>query len=419
MKYGFITVAAAVPTVKVADCEANVEEIKKLMQEADDQHVEIVVFPELCITGYTCQDLFGQQTLLENAEAGLAELVEFSYDVDVISIVGMPLAVNGMLLNCAVVIQKGRILGAVPKTYLPNYREFYEHRWFASAQDFESQELLFRGNRVMVSSEPQIFVTDEGEGVRFGIEICEDVWAPTPPSNRLAVAGADLIFNLSASDELIGKHAYLKSLLAQQSARTMSGYIYSGCGFGESTQDLVYGGNALIYENGRLLKEGERFSMKNQLVVEQIDVDKLRTERRTNSTYVNACRDLKYAMRSESFDVTMIPCDACYGKEFKLTRKYDPLPFIPKAEDMAASCEEILSIQTMGLAKRLSHINCRKVVVGISGGLDSTLALLVCVRCFDKLGADRKGIIGITMPGFGTTGRTHGNAVGLDRKSVV
>ena len=346
MQYGFIKVAAAVPTVKVADCEYNTSQIKALMKQAEELGVEIVVFPELCITGYTCQDLFGQQTLLENAEHALRELLYYSEDFNVISIVGMPVVVCDQLLNCAVVFQQGKLLGVVPKTYLPNYREFYERRWFASAQDIENQLIDLAGEKIEIYSDPQIFVTDDG--VRFGIEICEDVWAPTPPSNRLAVAGADLIFNLSASDELIGKHAYLKSLLAQQSARTMAGYIYSGCGFGESTQDLVYGGNALIYENGQLLQEGERFAMQNQLVTEQIDVEKLRAERRNNSTFVNACRNLKYAMRTEHFDITMIKCnDLIDPKEFQLTRSYDPLPFIPRAEDMAASCEEILSIQTM------------------------------------------------------------------------
>ena len=240
--------------------------------------------------------------------------------------------------------------------------------------------------------------------MKFGVEICEDVWAPTPPSNNLALAGADVIFNLSASDELIGKHAYLKSLLAQQSARMMSGYVYASCGFGESTQDVVYGGNAIIYENGRLLEEGDRFSLEPQLKMCQIDIQALQVERRTNTTFINAQRNAH---------AREIACKATTQRKFELVRNINPYPFIPKTENMQESCEEILSIQVMGLVKRLHHINGKKAVIGISGGLDSTLALLVTVKAFDKLGLDRKGIIGITMPGFGTTDRTYNNALKL------
>jgi NAD+ synthase (glutamine-hydrolysing) len=253
-----------------------------------------------------------------------------------------------------------------------------------------------------VSAEPQVFVTSDG--MKFGVEICEDVWAPIPPSNNLALAGADIIFNLSASDELIGKHAYLKSLLAQQSARTVSGYVYASCGFGESTQDVVYGGNALIYENGKLLVEGSRFSIQPQIQMCQIDIEKLRVERRQNTTFINAQRG---AVARE------IQCRLITPRDFELLRHIDSHPFIPKEEDMQTSCEEILNIQVAGLAKRLYHINGTKAVIGISGGLDSTLALLVTVKAFDKLALDRRGIIGITMPGFGTTDRTHNNAVKL------
>ena len=402
MKYGFIKVAAAVPAVKVADVEYNVQEMEKLIAMAEDEGVEIMCFPELSITGYSCQDLFKEQLLLSKAEEGLMMLMSFTRKLNVICVVGMPVQAGGLLLNCAVVIQSGTLLGIVPKTYLPNYNEFYEKRWFASAQDLNPTDLYLAGSPIKLSSEPKLFKT--GDGVKFGVEICEDVWAPIPPSNQLTMAGADIILNLSASDELIGKHAYLRSLVAQQSARTISGYVYASCGFGESTQDVVYGGNAMIFENGKLLAEGDRFSFQPQLRSAQIDVERLRTDRHTNSTFINAQRHAQaLVIDAKTTDVRL----------FELTREIDPHPFIPKDDEMADTCEEILDIQTAGLAKRLIHTNCQHVVVGISGGLDSTLALLVCVRTFDKLAYDRKGIVGVTMPGFGTTDRTHDNATSL------
>lgn len=406
MKYGIIKVATAVPTVKVADCVSNIKEIESLIAQAEGQGVEIVVFPELCVTGYTCQDLFRQQLLLDATENCVMQLLEFSRQLDIISIVGAPVVAGGLLLNCALVIQRGKILGIVPKTFLPNYNEFYEKRWFASSQDLRPQEFRYAGHPVSITPDPQLFRT--GDGVVFGVEICEDVWAPTPPSNHLTLAGADIIFNLSASDELIGKHDYLKSLLCQQSARTVSGYVYSSAGFGESTQDVVYGGNALVYENGRLLAEGERFALESQLVTAQIDVERLRSDRRSNTTFVNAQRRMiNEEVHVEKAEAAAMPHD------FVLERSVNPHPFIPTDRDMQKSCEEIFNIQVMGLAKRIVHTHAKTVVIGISGGLDSTLALLVCVKTFDKLKLDRKGIIGVTMPGFGTTGRTHRNAVSL------
>ena len=402
MKYGFINVAAAVPAIKVADIDYNVMQIESLMAQAEGKGVEILVTPELCITGYSCQDLFREQLLLDKAEEGIIQLLDFTRKLDTILIVGAPVLVNSLLYNCAVVIQRGQILGVVPKTYLPNYGEFYEKRWFASAQDLNPTDIYLAGSPVHVSSEPILFTT--GDGVKFGVEICEDVWAPIPPSNNLALAGADIVFNLSASDELIGKHDYLRGLLAQQSARTISGYVYASCGFGESTQDVVYGGNAMIFENGKILAEGERFSFQPQIQVGQIDIEKLRTERRQNTTFINAQRGA-HALN--------IPAKAVTPKEFVLTRDIDAHPFIPKSGDMQTRCEEILNIQVAGLAKRLYHINAQTAVIGISGGLDSTLALLVTVKAFDKLGLDRKGIIGVTMPGFGTTDRTYNNAIKL------
>ena len=405
MNYGFIKVASAVPSVKVADCKYNVEQIEQQIILAEGQGVEIIVFPELSLTGYTCQDLFRQNLLLETTESAMLMLLDFTRQLNIISIVGLPIAVGDLLLNCAAIIQKGQILGIVAKEYLPNYNEFYEKRWFASVQDLRTTELRFAGNQINLSFTPQIFVTCDG--VRFGVEICEDVWAPTPPSNHLALAGADIIFNLSASDELIGKHDYLCKLLAQQSARTITGYVYSSAGFGESTQDVVYGGNALIFENGHLLQSGPRFAMTPQMQVAQIDVERLRTERRGNTTYVNALR------RMIGEDVIFKNAHSILPKDFVLERPVDAHPFIPSPDMMEKSCEEILSIQVMGLAKRLVHTSCQKVVIGISGGLDSTLALLVCAMTFDKLGLDRSGIIGVTMPGFGTTDRTYTNAIKL------
>ena len=402
MKYGLIKVAAAVPAVKVADVDYNVQQIESLIAQAEGKGVEVMVLPELCLTGYTCQDLFREQLLLDKAEEGLLVLLDFTRKLDVISVIGMPVVINGLLYNCAVVIQRGAILGVVPKTYLPNYGEFYEKRWFASAQDLNPTEVYLAGSPLTVSAEPVLFVTSDG--VKFGVEICEDVWAPIPPSNNLALAGADIILNLSASDELIGKHQYLRGLLAQQSARTISGYVYASSGFGESTQDVVYGGNAMIFENGYLLKEGERFSFQPQIQVMQIDVEKLRMERRQNTTFINAQRHS---------NARLVTAKLTSPRDFEMIREVDPHPFIPKEGDMQSACEEILNIQVSGLAKRMYHIGATKAVIGISGGLDSTLALLVTVKTFDKMGLDRRGIIGITMPGFGTTDRTYNNALAL------
>ena len=402
MQHGLIKVASAVPLTKVADCTYNIQQIENLIAQAEGKGVEIIVFPELCVTGYTCQDLFRQQLLLTQAEEGLMTLLDFTRQLNVICIVGLPVQTGGMLLNCAAVIQAGTLLGLVAKTYLPNYNEFYEKRWFASAQDLKTTEVYLAGSPVALTAQPTIFQTTDG--VKFGVEICEDVWAPVPPSNNLTLAGADIIFNCSASNELTGKHKYLRNLLMQQSARTISGYVYASSGFGESTQDVVYGGNAMIFENGHLLAEGERFSLQPQIQVAQIDVDRLRTDRMDNTTFVNAQR--------EAF-AQIISCKMVESAEFKLSRYVDPHPFTPDDDDMQESCEEILNIQSAGLAKRLVHTNCQKVVIGISGGLDSTLALLVCVRTFDMLDYDRKGILGVTMPGFGTTDRTHDNAIRL------
>ena len=399
MKYGLIKVAAAIPGIRVADVEYNVQQIESIIAQAEGRGVEVLALPELCLTGYTCQDLFRQQLLIDKAEEGLILLLDFTRKLDIITVVGLPVRIGSLLYNCAAVIQRGAILGLVAKTYLPNYNEFYEKRWFASAVDLQEQDIYLAGNPVHVSNEPQVFRTCDG--ACFGIEICEDVWAPLPPSNNLTLAGADIIVNLSATDELIGKHHYLTSLLAQQSARMMCGYVYSSCGYGESTQDVVYGGNALIFENGRLLVEANRFALEPQLKIQQIDVERLRSERQNNTTFRTA---------QDGAHAHIIDMRQTSPRDFELIRSVDAHPFIPKGEEMAASCEEILNIQTLGLCKRLEHTRCYRAVIGISGGLDSTLALLVTVRAFDRLRLAREGIIGVTMPGFGTTDRTYQNA---------
>jgi NAD+ synthase (glutamine-hydrolysing) len=405
MDYGYMKVATGVPVVKVADCAFNVQQIETIIAQAEGKGAEVICFPELCITGYTCQDLFTQQVLLDEAETGLLKILDFTRTFDIISIVGLPVPVGGLLLNCAAVVQKGNILGLISKTYLPNYKEFYEKRWFASSCDITDTDIRFAGKTVRMTSGQTLFRT--GNGVNFGVEICEDVWAVTPPSSKLALAGAEIIFNLSASNELIGKHTYLMSLLSQQSARTMSAYVYSCCGFGESSQDVVYCGNAFIYENGTLVVQSERFSFKQQLVIGQVDIERLRTERRINSTFAASQKGVCADVVVEAKPIT--------PDDFELLRYIDPHPFVPKGTELDERCKEIFNIQIAGLAKRINHTQSENVVVGISGGLDSTLALLVCAKTFDKLGIPRSGIIGVTMPGFGTTDRTYNNAVSLMR----
>lgn len=407
--FGFIKVASAIPSVKVGDVTYNLQQTELMIAQAEGKGVEIIVFPELSLTGYTCQDLFRQQLLIDAAEQAVMMLLDFTRQLDIIVVVGLPVMAGNILLNCAAVIQKGDLLGLIPKTYLPNYSEFYEKRWFASSQDLNPTDVLFAGSTIRISSQPMIFRTYTG--ATFGVELCEDVWAPEPPSTRLALSGADIICNLSASDELIGKHNYLCSLLAQQSARTMSGYIYSSSGFGESTQDVVYGGNALVYENGKCIAKSERFSFEPQLVISQIDYEKLRAERRNNTTFINAQRPTSLSHTLPP--VRFVDCHSVEPHDFVLERDINPTPFIPSSNNMKASCEEIFNIQVAGLAKRLVHTNSKTVVIGISGGLDSTLALLVCVKTFDKLKLPRTGIVGVTMPGFGTTDRTYNNAISL------
>ena len=403
MNHGFVKVASAIPSVRVADCQYNVEQIESLIVQAEGHGVEIICLPELSLTAYTCQDLFQQQLLLEQAEMALIQLMNFTRSLDIISIVGLPVAYKGSLLNCAAVIQKGKILGMIPKTYLPNYKEFYEKRWFTSGTDIPAGTLLVCGQQVPLNQ----YILFRTPSCTFGVEICEDVWAPIPPSSYMAMQGADIIFNLSADNDLVGKYDYLKSLLAQQSARTISGYVFSSCGYGESTQDVVFSAKGLIYENGTLLAETPRHELSAQLLETEIDVERIRTERRINTTFATC------ASRTLRDTATVIDTERTETREFDLTRKTDAHPFVPVGKHLDERCREIFSIQTEGLAKRISHTGAETVVVGISGGLDSTLALLVCVKAFDRLGLSRRGIVGITMPGFGTTDRTYTNAINL------
>lgn len=409
MNYGFVKVAAAVPHVQVADCFYNIGQIEGLMRKASSQQVQLVVFPELSVTAYTCMDLFNQQTLLDNAEKALVKLVTATADLELLAIVGAPLRAGNSLINAAVVFQKGKIKGIVPKTYLPNYKEFQEQRWFTSARDLRNETVRLNGNEYIPSAN-QLF---RAGAVCLGVEICEDLWVPVPPSSLLAMQGANILVNLSASNDLIGKHAYLKSLICQQSARCIAGYLYASAGFGESSTDLVFGGNAIIAENGNLLAESPRFSREEQLVISEIDVQNLQYDRLVNTSFMQGAAPLINEAPTISEWEIIAP------STLSLTRPVDPLPFTPSGETLKERCEEIFQIQIAGLAKRLVHIHAKTAVVGISGGLDSTLALLVTVMTFDALRIPRENILGITMPGFGTTGRTYKNAVDLIRSLGV
>ena len=401
--FGFIKVAAAIPAVQVANCTANIVAIEQLIKQASAKGVQILGFPELCITGYTCADLFHNQLLITQAEKALAELIQHTAQLNIVTIVGLPIRIQNQLFNCAVVFQKGQILGVVPKKHLPNYNEFYEKRWFASAADTTTNELLICGQKVPFG-EHLLFEAPE---VTFSIEICEDLWTPIPPSSIDALAGSHIIFNLSASNELIAKNSYLRDLIKQQSARCLAGYVYASAGFGESSTDLLFAGNGLIAENGTLLAENERFSLEEQLIVSEIDVERLQHDRQKNSTFMQGLAHTELDTR-----IITIPFELS-KTTLKLTRSVYATPFVPTDERMSESCEEILNIQVNALATRLHHTHIKHVVLGISGGLDSTLALLVCARTCDKLGLSRQNIIGITMPGFGTTDRTYQNATKL------
>lgn len=401
---GYLRVAALVPSVRVADFSYNAEQIISLMARADGAGVEVACFPELCLTAYTCQDLFSHELLIDQAETALLRVMEFSRSLPrLITIVGLPITYGGRLYNCAAVVHQGRLCGIVPKTYLPNYNEFYEQRWFTSAADIPEGSIWCCGQQIPLVRHSLFHTTS----CTFGVELCEDVWAPVPPSTQLTMLGADIIFNLSASNDYIGKYAYLRQLVSQQSARCICGYVYAGAGFGESTQDVVFSGKAMICENGTLLAEAVRHEYTPQLVISDIDVQRLHTDRRTNTTFAHCAREVK------EMNCRRVECERLMQKELPLNRMVDPHPFVPKGRTLDERCQEIFDIQVEGLAKRIVHTHAETVTLGISGGLDSTLALLVCERTFRKLGRDMRGIVGITMPGFGTTDRTYTNAVEL------
>lgn len=396
MKQGFVKVAAVTPKVKVADTSYNGECIRCLMKETVEKGAKVVVFPELCITGYTCSDLFWQDKLLLQAKEELIEIAKSSKKLDGIFFVGLPLEINGKLYNVAAAISEGKILGIVPKQYLPNYNEFYEQRHFKSGTEL-CTEIKIGDDEVTVDCD-LIFACEQMPKLKIGVEICEDLWVPNPPSIQHAMDGATIIVNPSASDEITGKSIYRKELVAGQSARLVCGYIYASAGDGESTQDVVYSGHNIIAENGQVLAESERFT--NQIVYSEIDVARLEADRRRMTTF-------------DTQEGNFVPF-SLKMKKTKLTRYIDPSPFVPgNKADRDRRCDEILMIQAMGLKKRLEHTGCKSAVIGISGGLDSTLALLVTVRAFDLLGIEHKNIAAVTMPGFGTTDRTYDNAVNL------
>ncbi|MDR1090037.1 MAG: NAD(+) synthase [Prevotella sp.] len=404
--YGFVRIAAATPSLKVADCDYNINEILKLVADAEKNKVSAIVFPELSITGYTCGDLFLQHTLLKGAKQSLLRIQDATKGYSAVIVVGMPLAVSDKLYNVAVVICGGKILGVVPKTFLPNYNEFYEKRWFSSSGELKDEVVYLCGNCVPIG----INLIFETQDFKFSVEICEDLWTPIPPSSIASLNGAEIVFNLSASNETTGKHIYRKSLIAQQSARCIAGYVYAAAGSGESTTDVVFSGSSMIAENGALLAGAERFSFDSQMVVADVDVERLRSDRYRNKSFSLS----EYKLINElEYQNIRIGREISVG-EFSLNRYVSPTPFVPSGDStLNDRCDEIFSIQMGGLAKRLLHTNSRKAVIGISGGLDSTLALLVLVKTFDKLDIPRGNIYGITMPGFGTTGRTYNNAVKL------
>ena len=406
--YGMVRVAAVVPQVNVADVEGNVAHLIESVDQAVGMGASIVATPELCVTGYTCGDLFGNDLLLDAAEQALVDLNEHYRNTSVMIVLGAPLRCNGHLFNCAVILNHGE-MWVVPKTYIPNYKEFYEKRWFTSSNitAIAGRDSIVVGGEEVPFGTHQIF---EAGRARVAVEVCEDLWVPAPPSSIAAINGANVIVNLSASNELIGKHTYLMDLIKHQSARCIAAYVYASCGFGESTTDLVFGGNAVIAENGKVLAQGERFTTRGQLSVADIDIAALDNERRIYGSFADSMVQFGTPFEHIALEVNG-PLD--YESQ-ELKRPVRRLPFVPAEDDrLNARCEEIVSIQTEGLMRRLDFTGIPTMVVGVSGGLDSTLALLVGVRAFDRMGRDRKDIHAITMPGFGTTDRTYTNACAM------
>lgn len=400
-EYGYVKVGASTLELKVSDTIYNVQMIKKQIDEAVNKNIQIISFPELSITGYTCGDLFNQDILIDKSYEGLKDLVDYSKDKMIVIIVGSPIKCENKLYNCAVVINNGKILGIVPKTYIPNYNEFYEMRWFKSSNDLKIKEInLF--NEIVPIGVDLIFTSKLDDELKFGVEICEDVWGLYPKSNDYASSGASIIFNLSASNETIGKYDFRKELIKMQSVKTISGYVYSSSGINESSTDLLFSGSSLIYENGKILSENNRFDFNSNLIYSDIDIKRLVNDRRKNTSFISNT-DKEY--RNIYFTTS---------KNNFISRKYSKYPFVPSNEDKREErCKEIINIQSSALAKRLKHTNIKKCVIGVSGGLDSTLAFLVIKKAFEKLKIDNKNIIAVTMPGFGTTNRTYENALDL------
>lgn len=396
-EYGFVRVGAIVNHLSLANPIENAKEIIKMLKKADKQGVGIVTTPELSLTGYTCGDLFLQDCLIDESYTALKAILKETEKLNIISILGMPIRVDNQMFNCAVVINKGVILGIVPKTYVPNYSEFYEKRWFQSSGNLISSEINILGQTVPIGTN----ILFKDKEVCFGIEICEDLWCVNPPSNAHTLHGANIIFNLSSSNEVIGKYEYRKSLVSMQSAKTISAYIYASSGVMESTSDILFSGASMIYESGSLLNENERFALESNLIYADVDTAKINNDRNKNISYMGVVGDEKYHY------VTINIADT----KAVLSRKYAEYPFVPKNEAKRDErCHEIFTIQASALARRLIQLGKPKCVIGISGGLDSTLAFLVIVEAFKKIGMDMKDIIGVTMPGFGTTGRTYNNA---------
>jgi len=401
---GMIRVAAVSPQLKVADVAFNLAAIEAATLAAADQGVHLIVFPELAMTGYSCGDLFYQQSLLEQVREGLQTLTTLSEQTGMILIVGAPVRQSGRLFNAAVVMSHGRICGVVPKTFLPNTQEFYEERWFSAASDLVDDQLTWLAEAPPFGTD-LLFDVDGIPDCLFGIEICEDAWVASPPSGAMAAAGATLLINISASPEILGKCRYRRALVEAQSARCLAAYLYASAGPGESSTDLVFSGHSLIAEYGQILDETERFQFETQMAIADVDIQRLVHERLRNNSYA--------ASQSEQ-EFLMVPVEVAERQADKLLRPIPRTPFVPAASaERRARCEEIFAIQTTGLMKRLMHTGSQKVVLGISGGLDSTLALLVTVRAFDRLKWSRDDILAVTMPGFGTTGRTRSNAEAL------
>lgn len=404
MNYGFLKIAAIIPRVSPADTIFNREEIVKTVKEAAARGANFALLPELSLTGYTCGDLFLNPLLLNSALEQLLTAAKQTKALDIVIILGLPLSFENKILNAAAVLHKGEIKGIIPKTFLPNYKEFYEKRYFAPASSVKSETINIGGKDIPLGSD-LLFKTKD---TVFCAEICEDLWAPIPPSSFAAQAGAEIIFNLSASDELAGKYQYLKDLVKQQSARCRAGYAYASCGFGESSSDAVFAGNAFLCENGTLLAQADRFNLKSQIVISEIDTQALRNERLANTTFADSAAAYKKEYRT-------VPINSGAAADSPLSRKINPTPFIPQGAAAEERFAEITNIQAAALAKRIIHTKARKLIIGVSGGLDSTLALLICKKALGLLNLPASDILAVTMPGFGTTGRTYRNAVKLIR----